>query len=70
MRFHDLLLLITADSVATRSNAVNSKLQLRRDHVEELNQVHAKADTAAANSVAALPQIALMPRIELTLVCI
>ncbi|KAL3158433.1 hypothetical protein ABBQ38_010667 [Trebouxia sp. C0009 RCD-2024] len=27
------------DSVATRSNAVNSKLQLRRDHVEELNQV-------------------------------
>ena len=30
---------VCADSVASRSNAVNSKLQLRRDHVEELNQV-------------------------------
>ncbi|KAA6417142.1 MAG: hypothetical protein FRX49_12897 [Trebouxia sp. A1-2] len=34
---HELKTVI--DSVATRSNAVNSKLQLRRDHVEELNQV-------------------------------
>eukprot|EP00951_Prasinocladus_malaysianus_P025086 scaffold218859_cov30-Prasinocladus_malaysianus.AAC.1 len=27
------------DSVAERSNAVNSKLQRRRDHIEELNRV-------------------------------
>lgn len=33
-----------ADSVATRSNAVNSKLQLRRDHVEELNQAQHQAN--------------------------
>ena len=43
MNFHDLLLLINADSVAARSNAVNSKLQLRRDHVEELNQVQCQS---------------------------
>lgn len=28
-----------ADDVAERSNAVNSKLQLRRDQIEGLNQV-------------------------------
>lgn len=37
--FYHLLSLVCADSVAFRSNAVNSKLQMRRDHVEELNQV-------------------------------
>ena len=43
-------MLFSEDSVATRSNAVNSKLQLRRDHVEELNQVGTKPDVAAAES--------------------
>ena len=30
---------LCAASVADRSNAVNTKLQLRRDQIEELNQV-------------------------------
>ncbi|KAK9813244.1 hypothetical protein WJX72_011382 [[Myrmecia] bisecta] len=34
---HELKQII--ESVADKSNAVNSKLQLRRDHIEELNQV-------------------------------
>ena len=31
--------LLGAESVADRSQSVNSKLQQRRDHIEELNQV-------------------------------
>ena len=38
MMVHDVGL-VSAESVAERSEAVNSKLQLRRDQIEELSQV-------------------------------